>query len=482
MFVFGPEWPEGALEGAMMDALAKNRVDFVKLLLEKGVQMNSFLTIGRLEQLYHSKDGPDNTLHYIIRDIKPAVAKNYALTLVDIGQVINKLMGGSYRSVYTGKKFRQMYKSHLSLKNKESDQTVSARMPLVGSAGSETGSRTFDHPFNHLLKWAVLTKRHAVVKLVWQYGDEALAKALVASKLNQALAREAAEDEMNVEYFEEFSGYAADCKAAALDLFDYCYRQDAEMSKQILTKKLTQWSRQNCLRLAFACGHRDLLAHPCSQWILSDMWMGGLRTRRSTNLKILGGIFCLPLVLTFEFDTNDVNQMTSLTGDDDSDTDQKCNPVATSNGHDKPNSAGCDSRETGGRKLSAFEKLYIFYDSPISTFWVNVLAYLAFLMIFTFTLLVELPETEFRWNEWYVIIYMSTFSCELLREILSCETGRLSTKFSVWSKTWGNFCDAMAVLFFFLALSFRLHPVYFESGRVLYCLNIVYWYSVTMIT
>ena len=45
---------EGALEVAMMDALINDRVDFVKLLLENGVSMHTFLTIPRLEDLYNS--------------------------------------------------------------------------------------------------------------------------------------------------------------------------------------------------------------------------------------------------------------------------------------------------------------------------------------------------------------------------------------------------------------------------------------------
>lgn len=41
------------LYNAMMEALALDRVDFVKLLLENGVSMKKFLTINRLEQLYN---------------------------------------------------------------------------------------------------------------------------------------------------------------------------------------------------------------------------------------------------------------------------------------------------------------------------------------------------------------------------------------------------------------------------------------------
>ncbi len=42
----------GSLETAMMRALIENRVELVKLLLERGVIMGRFLTLKRLEDLY----------------------------------------------------------------------------------------------------------------------------------------------------------------------------------------------------------------------------------------------------------------------------------------------------------------------------------------------------------------------------------------------------------------------------------------------
>lgn len=109
VFVYGQEWSSVALEEAMMEALVKNRIDFVKLLLEAGVQMTKFLTIERLEELYNSNQGPANTLRYIVRDVRPNMPHNYSYSLIDIGLVINKLMGGAYRSSYTRRKFRQKY-------------------------------------------------------------------------------------------------------------------------------------------------------------------------------------------------------------------------------------------------------------------------------------------------------------------------------------------------------------------------------------
>ena len=54
IFTYGQVWPSGALEHAMFEALDNDRVDFVRLLLDQGVDMNKFLTVSRLEALYNS--------------------------------------------------------------------------------------------------------------------------------------------------------------------------------------------------------------------------------------------------------------------------------------------------------------------------------------------------------------------------------------------------------------------------------------------
>lgn len=49
-----------SLEQAMMDALVLDRVDFVKLLIENGVNIHHFLTIPRLEELYNTVSATEN--------------------------------------------------------------------------------------------------------------------------------------------------------------------------------------------------------------------------------------------------------------------------------------------------------------------------------------------------------------------------------------------------------------------------------------
>ena len=54
LLISGQEWPVGALDHAMFEALDNDRVDFVRLLLDHGVNMHKFLNVVNLEELYNS--------------------------------------------------------------------------------------------------------------------------------------------------------------------------------------------------------------------------------------------------------------------------------------------------------------------------------------------------------------------------------------------------------------------------------------------
>ncbi|KAK4009060.1 hypothetical protein OUZ56_014200 [Daphnia magna] len=381
---------------------------------------------------------------------------------------------------------------------------------------------------------------------MWHHGEEALAKALVASKLYRAMASEAADDDLEVEIFDELRSYAAEFDREALELLDYCYRQDDDLAQQLLTCELSNWSRQTCLRLAFACHHRELLAHPCAQLILGDLWLGGLRTRRSTNLKIVLAIVCPAFIFRLEFKSKnelllmpqtETEHMIDLKEEDEHPLAEKakgcsfCSPPPTvsvqkehfrsinwkcdtvnclevSNGDDQngtqchfcsndtihagshingmqdiPNSQTDIHHETVGLKctvidhhqLSFHRKLLEFYSAPITKFWTWTMAYFFFLAIYTYTLLIRTPPRP-EWNECYVIIYISSFGIEIFRQILASEPVNLSRKLAVWASSAWNCCDAFFIVEFFVGLILREQENTLEQGRVLYCLNIVFWY------
>ncbi|KAK9872342.1 hypothetical protein WA026_017801 [Henosepilachna vigintioctopunctata] len=510
IFIYGQEWPPGALEDAMMKALEHDRCDFVKLLLENGVSMRKFLTIPRLENLYNSKQGPSNTLGYILRDVRPHIPVGYVYTLHDIGLVINKLMGGAYRAFYTRRKFRPIYakvmnKGQNLQRNSSSfaKQYGNAMSLLAGALPSSANPCLFDYPFNELLIWAVLMKRHKMALLMWQHGEEALAKALVGCKLFKAMAHEAAEDDMETEVYEELRSYGKEFENIALEVLDYCYRQDDDQTQQLLTCELQNWSGQTCLSLAVAANHRALLAHPCSQIILADLWMGGLRTRKNTNLKVILGLLFPPYILSLEFKSKEELQLMpqtteehmELENDDDDKSDSEKVPDAEAlltetfgrgdgflqeNG--KPFAGLDDSRAFADfgripkqRQLKVRKKLYEFYTAPITKFWANSIAYIVFLVIFSYLVLVKMSFTP-SWYEWFCVAFICSLGCEKIRELFSSEPVGITKKIAVWSWNMWNPCDMGAVLFFLIGFAFRMQPNTFDHGRVIYCVNSIYWY------
>lgn len=71
-----------------------------------------------------------------------------------------------------------------------------------------------------------------------------------------------------------------------MELLDQSYKQDEQMAMKLLTYELKNWSNATCLQLAVAAKHRDFIAHTCSQMLLTDMWMGRLRMRKNSGLKV----------------------------------------------------------------------------------------------------------------------------------------------------------------------------------------------------
>lgn len=82
IFVYGQNWPPGALEQAMMQALQHDRIDFVKLLLENGVSMRKFLSIPRLEELYNTVR-QDSTFLFYTQGVPRPVGKVFKNRTLD---------------------------------------------------------------------------------------------------------------------------------------------------------------------------------------------------------------------------------------------------------------------------------------------------------------------------------------------------------------------------------------------------------------
>lgn len=96
---------------------------------------------------------------YILRDVRPHIPKGYCYTLHDVGLVINKLMGGAYRSYYTRRKFRPIYakvmNSYVNTHRKPSTfqrtSGVNSMSLITGLLPFTSDMALFEFPFNELL-------------------------------------------------------------------------------------------------------------------------------------------------------------------------------------------------------------------------------------------------------------------------------------------------------------------------------------------
>uniref|UniRef100_A0A671VB47 Transient receptor potential cation channel, subfamily M, member 1a n=1 Tax=Sparus aurata TaxID=8175 RepID=A0A671VB47_SPAAU len=515
IFVYGLHWPVNSLEQAMMDALVLDRVDFVKLLIENGVNIHHFLTIPRLEELYNTKLGPANTLHFVVRDVKKGnLPPDYQITLIDIGLVLEFLMGGAYRCNYTRKSFRTLYNNLYGLKRVRqsasqiiiryndhkqehiefSVESVLSHGPVVlqddeprpkgkGKKNKKKEEEVdidvddpevsrFQYPFHELMVWAVLMKRQKMALFLWQRGEEAMAKALVACKLYKAMAHESSQSEMVDDIYQDLENNSKEFGQLAYELLDQSYKHDEQVAMKLLTYELKNWSNSTCLKLAVAAKHRDFIAHTCSQMLLTDMWMGCLRMGKSNSLKVILGIIFPPAILLLEFRLGDEASYHSSRDNEDGkskEDDNKSTSVSLTKGDE-------EEEQKKHRRTPIGRKIYEFYTAPFTKFWFNTISYLVYLALYNYIILVKME----RWpslQEWIVISYIITLGLEKVRQILMSEPGKLKQKINVWLEEYWNITDLVAISVFLLGLLLRLqNEPSMGYGRVIYCVDIIFWY------
>uniref|UniRef100_A0A8B9IJ36 non-specific serine/threonine protein kinase n=1 Tax=Anser cygnoides TaxID=8845 RepID=A0A8B9IJ36_ANSCY len=516
VFVYGQQWLVGSLEQAMLDALVMDRVAFVKLLIENGVSMHKFLTIPRLEELYNTKQGPTNpTLFHLVRDVKQGnLPPGYKINLIDVGLVIEYLMGGTYRCTYTRKRFRAIYnslsgnnrvcsswimehmcKSHESFGNRADKREKMRHNHFIKTAQpykpkgkkkrtkdeivdiDDPETRRFAYPLNELLLWAVLMKRQKMALFFWQHGEESMAKALVACKVYRSMAYEAKQSDLVDDTSEELKQYSNEFGQLAVELLEQSFRQDETMAMKLLTYELKNWSNSTCLKLAVSSRLRPFVAHTCTQMLLSDMWMGRLNMRKNSWYKVILSILLPPAILLLEYKTKaemshipqsqDAHQMAMDDSENNFQTAEVFKEVrildSTSEKHDMETPAK-------PKRLPITQKFYAFYHAPIVKFWFNTLAYLGFLMLYTFVVLVKMEELP-SVQEWIVIAYIFTSAIEKIREIFMSEAGKINQKIKVWFSDYFNISDTVAIVTFFIGENYV-----FVAGRITYCLNIIFWY------
>uniref|UniRef100_A0A8C7CM02 non-specific serine/threonine protein kinase n=1 Tax=Oncorhynchus kisutch TaxID=8019 RepID=A0A8C7CM02_ONCKI len=523
ILVYGQHWQVGSLEQAMLDALVMDRVGFVKLLIDNGMTMNRFLTVSRLEELYNTQQGPtDNFLHILVEDVKQThIPKGYRVSLIDVGQVIEYLIGGAYRSTYTRKHFRAHYnllyahcksgrdssgplnkkrRADCTLHPHQSPNSSPSRPPFFRTAqpykrkvceryGTSQNKSLGDSPlfvynFNDLFVWAVLQRRQQMALFLWQHGEEAMARATVACKLYRAMAYEFRQSNMDDTTGEQLKTYSMDFGQLAVDVLDRTFRQNERMAMKLLTSEMEAWSHFTCLQMAVSSRLRPFVSHSCTQMLLTDLWTGRLNMRKNSWFKIILSILMPPAILLLEFKSQ--AEMSHVP------QSQEALQFGWDTGRPEADGQDAEKGSAWWESCSAPEadtitpvttqcffwttRLYDFYTAPVVKFWFHTMSYLAFLMLFSYTVLVKMedrPSTQ----EWLVIAYIISTAVEKTREVFMSVPRKPSQKLKVWFGEYWNVTDFLAIVLFLVGLGLRWDSgSYRTAGRITYCLDIIFWY------
>uniref|UniRef100_A0A3B4GLA4 non-specific serine/threonine protein kinase n=1 Tax=Pundamilia nyererei TaxID=303518 RepID=A0A3B4GLA4_9CICH len=502
VLVYGQHWQVGSLEQAMLDALVMDRVSFVKMLIDNGMTMSRFLTVDRLEELYNMAQGPTaRFLHHLVEDAKQtSLPAGYRLSIIDMGLVIEYLIGGAYRSTYTRKQFRAAYsRLHEKVSNdcilflcpstrnrslqdlhffrtaqpyKRKEQDVSpSTSGDVSSPGLDDAPLLVPFNFNDLFVWAVLQQRQQMALFLWQHGEEALARATVACKLYRSMAFEARQSSLDDNIIERFKTYSLEFGKLAVDVLDCAFRQNEQMAMKLLTYEMEAWSHFTCLQMAVSSCHRPFVSHSCTQTLLTDLWTGPLNMRKNSFLKIILSLLLPPAILLLEFKSKAEMCHVPQTHEGSRDAEQG---LSFQDKRVGPVSETMSSITV--RCVSWITTLYDFYTAPVVKFWFHTMSYLAFLMLFSYVVLVKM-EDQPSVQEWLVIAYILSTAAEKTREILMSEATKLSQKLKIWFSEYWNISDFIAILLFVAGLAMRWHSdPYRTAGRLTYCLDIIFWF------
>uniref|UniRef100_A0A3Q1EW81 non-specific serine/threonine protein kinase n=1 Tax=Acanthochromis polyacanthus TaxID=80966 RepID=A0A3Q1EW81_9TELE len=532
VLVYGQHWQVGSLEQAMVDALVMDRVSFVKLLIDNGMTMSRFLTVDRLEELYNTPQGQTHRfLHHLVEDAKQtSLPIGYHLSLIDMGLVIEYLIGGAYRSTYTRKHFRAAYsriqekegrwgssaplskhrrgliptsaslqdlhffRTAQPCKRKEQDASPERSQEITQSPSLSDASLLVSFNFNDLFVWAVLQQRQQMALFLWQHSEEALARATVACKLYRSMAFEARQSSMDDNITERFKTYSLEFGQLAVDMLDCAFRQNEQMAMKLLTSEMEAWSHFTCLQMAVSSCHRPFVSHSSTQTLLTDLWTGPLNMRKNSFWKIILSLLLPPAILLLEFKSKaemchvPQTHETILFGLD------SVKSVSATEGTDQPQT-GSEDAERGlschdkclgpvsetvssitVQCLSWITRLCDFYTAPVVKFWFHTMSYLAFLMLFSYVVLVKMGDRP-SVQEWLVIAYILSTAMEKTREVLMSEPRKLRQKLKIWFSEYWNISDFVAILLFLAGLAMRWQPKpYRTAGRIAYCLDIIFWF------
>ncbi|XP_078093553.1 transient receptor potential cation channel subfamily M member 5-like [Mustelus asterias] len=461
-------WKSCDLEDPMTAALINNNPEFVKLFIDNGINMVEYLSYQRLEELYSSVERNSllNTFLQKKKEERKALQGKEAIlppngpridgshrsySLLEVLKVLKDLMGDFCEPVY-GELFNpaNCRQNELSLKPQE--------LPYR--------TRKCATPWTDLFIWAVLQSRNEMATYFWEMGGESVSSGLVACRILREMARHQPEAEAATVMKEMAAKFAQ----LSLDVFNQCYRHSERRAFRLLVRQCPLWGTATCLQLATEADARNFLAHDGVQALLNQIWWGEM-DRNTKTWKLCLAFFCPPLIYSklIKFSNSAEEQRTEKTA---SDLDSVDGDLLI-----QRSEISCDS-EADVRVTSGYRRPFWmvrwkqFWGAPVTAFFGNVIMYFAFLFLFGYVLIIDLPFENPSRMELILYFWVVTLACEEIRQTFFVSMNiPMRKKVKLYYQDMWNKCDILAILMFVAGVTCRMFHSWFEMGRALLCLD-----------
>ncbi|PAA85706.1 hypothetical protein BOX15_Mlig003066g1 [Macrostomum lignano] len=448
----GRRWRDGELDKFMLAALRENRVAFARLFVQQGFGLESFVTVRLLETLYTEDycSGTESTrIFRNCLDASTGRRNMGSVCLPDIGRLLQRLAGKRYQTPYP-----------------------------VDEASRQGGEQPMERPARDLFIWCLLTQRKELAEFFWTLEKECVPAALLAALLLRQI-RDFSDDISEKEELEEI---AYDFESKAEGVLNACAEDDQAKSQANLVRQLQHYGESTSLLLAAEGDSIRFISHKICHQLLDNAWMGSLSEKKNGSLKfalqLIAGLLCpffLPLLVHYKSDNE--TDISSTVG---ADRGGEVSADESSKSHKKQTFASRIWSKAGGRVdpelgdgiiVDADEKtsrprrccmsfgeyrrrILDFYSAPVVRFSYTTISYLAFLCLYSYTLLFKFGPSLPNWSASHLLLYVWVLSL-VLEELRQALLSKIS--FSAYiSDTW-NIFDIVAILLFNIgAISFIL--------------------------
>ncbi|RTG88568.1 transient receptor potential cation channel subfamily M member 3 [Schistosoma bovis] len=448
------------LEPIMMEALLRNKTDFVRILLQNGVVMRQFLTFERLHRLYNEST-QSNDLIRCLKNYKLLTSEHLTVssTKLHLPVMMNNEMTGE-----TEQSFTPPSRIYLSTICKLLRRMLGRYTNKIYDMDTELLHGLRADWNRELFLWAILYQRHKMALYFWERSEDSLTLALIACCLYTDMIKLL--PTYDTEGKTKYETYVEEFESLAIGVLEECNGIDPEFTLYLVEGESSLWGGFNCLQLAAQSVRRKFISSQACQNSLDFAWCHGMRA----NMLITSAILILPFLLYFDHILSWEDKRPHVSVNYNHRSVTRCTKNA-GDVLDQESISHQHSKHSAPVQRNFKEKIKMFYTAPKTKFCLYTMVYVIFLLFFSYTLLFSTIPDRITIHEGFIMAYFIAMIIDIIRQIF-LSPGDGPKKIATWwdQYEWGRselFVILLALLSMFLRIGLNRTFIYSKTFYVL---------------